>query len=232
LKRISQMPRGLLKTIKSVFILAQFFVTTPTLAKEITVFDIRRAVSLENNQEMPKDFYINAGLETGLKPGMVITVNRRQTLYDPFQSKSPGDLVVPVGKLRVIHAQENIAVARMVEILGRENLPGLEFDAIMVGDRLDMSTAKMSKGSDKAMNDQGSGAVVTVEVQELQVQEVPVAVQVAPAAAAPTVTAAVTSPVVTAQAPVKTDLATSNPLPRESSSQLPNTSLPSEGPTL
>lgn len=132
--------------LKLSIVLATFFVSSMSYAKEIAVFDVRRPLSFENGQELPKDFYINAGIEVGLKVGMTVAVNRRQTLYDPFQNKSPGDLIIPVGRLKIIQVQDNLAVARLEEVMGRENLPTLDFDAIMVGDRLDMSTAKMSSG--------------------------------------------------------------------------------------
>ena len=173
-------------------------------SKEITVFDIRRPVSLENNVELPKDFFINAGLEAGLKVGMVITVNRRQTLYDPYQGKSPGELIVPVGQLRVIHAQDNLSVARLVEIMGREELPTLEFDAVMVGDRLDMSTAKMGKAKRAEQAPEGDSSrktaseVVAVEI-EVGVPQVVTAAAVVPQAVTPAISAApATTPVTTA----------------------------------
>lgn len=229
------MPRGYLKFSKSNIVsmlsfTALFLTSVFSSAKDITVFDIRRPISFENNQEMQKDFYINAGVETGLKVGMVITVNRRQTLYDPFQSKSPGDLVVPVGKLKIIHTQENISVARMFEMISRENLPGLEYDAVMVGDRLDMATAKMGKGSDKAYNEGRSNTVVTViemndgddSVEPSQATSTAVAASVP--ASLPSVVAASST-----NLPANSTTIAS---PHESSSQSTPTTLPTQGPTL
>ena len=132
--------------MKLLVLIAQLLACSAVYAKDISVFDVRRPLSFENGQELPKDYYVNAGIEVGLKVGMSIAVNRRQTLYDPFQNKSPGDLIIPVGRLKIIQVQDNIAVARLEQIMGRENLPVLDFDAIMVGDDLDMSTAKMSAG--------------------------------------------------------------------------------------
>lgn len=120
------------------------FVATAAQAKDIAVFDIRRPVSMENGKEVPKDYYLNAGRESGLKVNMVVTVHRRQTLYDPFQNKSPGDLTIPVGRLRIIHAQEGLSVARLEDMLSREKLPTLDIDAIAIGDRVDIKSAKMS----------------------------------------------------------------------------------------
>lgn len=132
-----------LRLSKKIFVLISvFFAVSSVYAKDVTIFDIRRPLSMENGKEMPKDYYINGGSETGLKAGMLVTVTRRITLYDPFQSKSPGDLLVPVGRVRIIHVQEGLSVARLEDMLERMALPNLDIDAILIGDRLDLTTAK------------------------------------------------------------------------------------------
>ena len=121
-------------------ILASSFMTSllcsRAQARDATVFDVRRPIAMENAEVPPKDYYINAGTKDGLKKGMVVTVTRRMNLYDQYQNKSLSDLVVTIGVLKVIHIQEDVAVARLEEIKGRDTLPTVEFDAIMVGDRI------------------------------------------------------------------------------------------------
>lgn len=121
-----------------------FSLTSLAHAKDVTIFDIRRPLSMENGVELPKDYYVNGGSEVGLKVGMLVTITRRQTLYDPFQNKSPGDLIVPVGRIRIIHVQDGLSVARLEDIHDRGKLPNLDIDAVTIGDRLDMTTAKMA----------------------------------------------------------------------------------------
>lgn len=209
--------------VKTMIILAAIFASSMSFAKEIAVFDVRRPLSFENGQDLPKDFYINAGIEVGLKVGMTVAVNRRQTLYDPFQNKSPGDLIIPVGRLRIIHVQDNIAVARLEEISGRQNLPTLEFDAIMVGDRLDMSTAKMGGGKRADNNDSDSNsAAASNEGQETSAST-----------SAPT--PAIVPQPVQEMAPQNTDSAPPAPLsttPPPVASFDASFELPTEGPTL
>jgi hypothetical protein len=119
-----------------------FSFSLATYAKDVTVFDVRRPLAMENDEVQPKDFYINAGSTDGLKVGMIVTVYRRQTLYDPYQNKSPGDLIVAVGQLKIIHAQDEISVARVEKINDSQKAPTVEFSAVMVGDRVDLSSAK------------------------------------------------------------------------------------------
>jgi hypothetical protein len=111
-------------------------------AKDVTIFEVRRPLSMENNKVNPKDYFINAGKADGIKVGTVFKVVRRQSLYDAYQQKSPEELAVYVGELRIIHVQNEISVARLEEIYDREKLPTLEVDSIMVGDRVDMTSGR------------------------------------------------------------------------------------------
>ncbi|OFZ17872.1 MAG: hypothetical protein A2Z20_05850 [Bdellovibrionales bacterium RBG_16_40_8] len=146
-----------------------------TWAKDITVFDVRRPLAMENNEVAPKDYYISAGEKDGLRKNMIVSVLRRQSLYDQYQNKSLGDLVVAVGQLRIIHVQPDISVARLEKIVDSESRPVIDFDAIMVGDKVDLNSAKMSSNKNASL---GAEKPVNVPGQE----ETPILyVEIAPA---------------------------------------------------
>lgn len=121
-------------------------------ANEAIIFDIRRPVPMTNGEVLPQDFFLNVGSADGVKVDMVITVNRRQTIYDSYSNKSSEDLVVPVGQIRVIHVQQGLSVARIEKLFNRAMLPSLDYDGFMVGDRLDMGSARV-QGSKTAAID-------------------------------------------------------------------------------
>jgi hypothetical protein len=52
-------------------------------------------------------------------------------------------ITIPVGKLQVIHVENNIAVARLVNELRDDERPTLEFESVMIGDRVDVKRASM-----------------------------------------------------------------------------------------
>jgi hypothetical protein len=114
-------------------------------AKQIAIFDSRKPVTLSKQEKAYIDFYINAGTEVGIKRGILITAVRSTSLYDAYQNKSPGDLMVPVGQLKIIHVQKGLSVARVHKIFSRKNLPVLDHDYIMVGDRLDLNSMTREK---------------------------------------------------------------------------------------
>ncbi len=116
------------------------FISQNSLAKEVAIFDSRKSLTLSKDEPVYKDFYINAGTEIGLRPGALVTVIRNSSLYDAYQNKSPGDLTISVGQVLIIHAQKGLSVGRLHKVFSRESRPVLEYDYIMVGDRLDIST--------------------------------------------------------------------------------------------
>lgn len=136
-------------------------------AKDVTVFDVRRALAMENGDQPHKDYFFNAGSSEGLKKGMLVTVTRRQALYDQYLNKSPGDLVVAVGVLRIIHIQADMSVARLESLQNRDNSPGVEFEAIMVGDKVEISSARMAPQKTASLDNTTPSSSPTVEQPQL-----------------------------------------------------------------
>lgn len=128
------------------------------MADDITIFDVRKNLPMSDDEKVYRDFYVNAGNEAGLSVGMVMTVQRRMPLYDSYSNRSAGDLQLQVAKIKIIHVQKGLAVARLHSEFTREGAPVLEDNFIMVGDRLDLSSAtsdKSDKGGKKAEADEG-----------------------------------------------------------------------------
>ena len=119
-------------------------------ADDLTIFDVRKNLPMSDNEKVYRDFYINGGNEAGLSNGMVITVERRMPLYDTYQNRSAGDLQLKVAKIKIIHVQKGLSVARLFVEFTRESAPLLEDNFIMVGDRLNLSTATSEKEGKKA----------------------------------------------------------------------------------
>ncbi len=115
---------------------------------DLTIFDVRRSLPMANDEKAIRDFYVNGGSEQGLQAGMVIIVQRRSPLYDSYSNRSAGDLDVRVARVKIIHVQRGLAVARLHSEFSRDNVPLLEDNFIMVGDRLDIGSATYDK-SDK-----------------------------------------------------------------------------------
>ena len=131
--------------LKVIFIASAIitFSSTASHAKNIFVFAVHRPLAMQNGEHPPKDVYINAGSSDGLKSGEVVSIDRRQALQDMYKGGTLSDLVMKVGEIRLIHVQSDISVGRVLSLAKYDNAPAVDFDAIMVGDQVDMGSAHM-----------------------------------------------------------------------------------------
>lgn len=122
------------------FFVASLVLSTGSLghSEEYSIIDVRRNITLADNDPVYKDFYINAGDGTGLKKNLVVTAVRKLTIRDASGAQAYGEIFVPVGQLKIIAVFNRIAVAREFTLLSRDELPMLEQIGIMTGDRIDL----------------------------------------------------------------------------------------------
>lgn len=107
---------------------------------ELTIFDVRRNLPLSDAEKIYHDYLVDGGVESGLKVGMQVMVSRRLPIYDYYRFRSVADLQLKVAKVKVIAAQEGLSVVRPLEDLPRETNAVLDDNAIMIGDKLDLTT--------------------------------------------------------------------------------------------
>lgn len=127
-----------------------FRFTNESKANDITVVDVRRNITLAEDDKVYKDFYINAGPTSGLKKNLVVTAVRKINIRDASGANAVGEILVPVGQLKVIAVYDHVAVAREYTLLSRDELPMLEQVGIMNGDRIDLNGAFIDNTKPKA----------------------------------------------------------------------------------
>ncbi|WP_413559922.1 hypothetical protein [Bdellovibrio sp. HCB209] len=165
-------------------LLSSLLHTTPARAADmsLTIVDVRRNITLANDEEPYKDFYIAAGASSGLKKNLVVTAVRKINVRDASGASAVGEIMVPVGQLKIIAVYDKVAVAREFTLLSRDELPMLEQIGIMAGDKIE------TRGS----------FIDTSKPKRKKVAEA-----VAPAPATPMVAPAVTTVAVTLAPPAK-----------------------------
>ncbi len=111
-------------------------------AEEAVVIEVRKKVKLHDTERTYADYFIRGGTKLGLSPGVLVSVFRRVPVHDPLQNASVGDFQVKVADIEIILADDKKSIGRLVEIDRRAARPMLAFDAIMIGDRLDLSSLR------------------------------------------------------------------------------------------
>ncbi|MGZ3773672.1 MAG: hypothetical protein ACXVCY_11245 [Pseudobdellovibrionaceae bacterium] len=143
-------------------------------ANDITVVDVRRNITLAEDDKVYKDFYINAGVGSGLKKNLVITAVRKINIRDASGANAVGEILVPVGQLKVIAVYEHVAVAREFTLLSRDELPMLEQIGIMNGDHIDLQGSFIDNTKPKAKLKTAQEAVSEKAVAVVTVAPAPV----------------------------------------------------------
>lgn len=108
---------------------------TAALAAEYNVYQVYRGIDLgESDTPPPKDIFISAGSTQGVKKGSVLDVYRRISSFDNLTQKHMGDHMIPVGRLKVIHVDEQTAITRLDKFVSSDSEPSLLPQAVMIGD--------------------------------------------------------------------------------------------------
>lgn len=143
--------------------------TTAQVSPEI--IEIRKSLPMEPTEKAVKDFILNRGSSAGLKVGAYVNVVREVSVNDPVRNKALGALHIPVGKLQIIHVESNISVARLQSELGDDERPMLEYEALMIGDEIDLNSITMDtpKASKKKFNTAATEEKSAVAEQAAQV---------------------------------------------------------------
>jgi hypothetical protein len=127
------------------------------IAQDANIFEVRRNIPLADDEPIYKDFYIATQGNSSFKRNLVVNVFRKLNMKDAAGVQSMGELLVPVGQLRIIAVQGKIAVAREYKLTSHDDQPMLEQPAIMIGDRIELDGAfsaptekKKSEGKEKS----------------------------------------------------------------------------------
>ncbi|QDK44185.1 hypothetical protein DOM22_02965 [Bdellovibrio sp. ZAP7] len=172
-------------------LLSSLLHTAPARAASasLTIVDVRRNITLANDEEPYKDFYIAADASSGLKKNMVVTAVRKINVRDASGANAVGEILVPVGQLKIIAIYDKVAVAREFTLLSRDDLPMLEQVGIMTGDRIEtrgsfIDNSKPKRKKVAEVPPVQSATMTTVAVAVTAPAAAPVGLATAPAAPA------------------------------------------------
>jgi hypothetical protein len=110
---------------------------------DFVVYSVYKAIDLGNPGEIPqKDYYVNMGTTNGLHNGATLEVIRKVATYDLLSEKLYKDISFPIARLKVIHVEQNAAVARLEQVLPADKTPAVANRAVMVGDVVQITNSK------------------------------------------------------------------------------------------
>ncbi len=108
-------------------------------ASDFFITSVIRELPMKTGEVLYKDYYINAGTNNGLKKGLVIEAVRKISAFDNINSKLVGDTSVKIAKLKLIHVDKGVSVARLLKYYDKETTPITGYDSVMIGDLIEVA---------------------------------------------------------------------------------------------
>ncbi|MGB0454201.1 MAG: hypothetical protein ACPGJV_10865 [Bacteriovoracaceae bacterium] len=109
-------------------------------AEGYIIYSIGHEISMgfKDNETMKKNFYINMGKSQGLEAGSEIDVYRTITRQDPYETKKRFNHKVKIGKLKVVHTENNSSIAIVAKNSKSSDIL-FEVRTLMIGDSIAVS---------------------------------------------------------------------------------------------
>lgn len=126
--------------MKIILSILALFLPLSAESSNYAVFGIKTDFPMADGQTAYRDVYVSMGTNQGIKPGSQLDVFRVMTAMDDLNQRSGRNLSFKIAKLKVIHAESDIAVARVIQFLPPEATPIGTYTNVMVGDAVDVST--------------------------------------------------------------------------------------------
>lgn len=109
------------------------------LAGDYKVFGIRTDFPMADGQPLFRDVYVNMGTAQGIKNGSTLDAYRVITTVDELNQRTGRNISFKIAKLKVIHAESDLAVARVTQFLPPDSTPIGSFTNVMVGDEVEVA---------------------------------------------------------------------------------------------
>lgn len=122
------------------FIAALFLTSTAAFADGHQVFGVKSDFPLADDQKMFRDVYVNLGTSQGVKDGSLLDVFRTMTTVDEINQRVGRNITFKIARLKVIHAEGDVAVARVEKFLSPETIPTGTYTNVVVGDQVEIAS--------------------------------------------------------------------------------------------
>jgi hypothetical protein len=109
-------------------------------SKDFVIFSVMQDVPMGiENEIVKKNFYLNMGVDQGLRVGTVVNVFRNLSQQDPYNTKKRFTYSIKIAELEIIHSEDHISIANLKQITnGERNFPLVDVQGVMIGDRIEV----------------------------------------------------------------------------------------------
>lgn len=119
-------------------ILLALMLAFPLTSHAAQVFGVRTDFAMDDDGAKYRDVYVNMGTDQGIKVGSQLDAFRTLTTVDEINQRTGQNISFRIAKLKVIHAEGGIAVARVLQMMPSESTPVGTYTNVMVGDTVEV----------------------------------------------------------------------------------------------
>ena len=91
------------------------------------------------NEALRRNYYVNIGSNQGVSKGTLLNVYRVVSRSNPYDNKKRVNYHIPIGKLEVLHAEDESAVTSIKELHKSAQDPIFEINNFMIGDHVSVN---------------------------------------------------------------------------------------------
>lgn len=122
------------------FGLACFFNVSSVFAKNFMIYSLAQGIPMGDGVVPKKNYYVNIGLQQGVKVGTELKVYRLMNLTNPYSTEKNVTFRVEVGELRIIHAEEENSIAELSKLKSESKIL-TEIPSLNIGDQVGVKTS-------------------------------------------------------------------------------------------
>ncbi len=112
---------------------------TNLMAKNYMIYSLAQDIPMGDGTPQKKNYYVNIGLQQGVKVGTELTVYRILNRTNPYSTDKNVTFRVEVGELRVVHAEEENAIAEFSKSK-KDSKVFMEIPSLNIGDHVGVKT--------------------------------------------------------------------------------------------
>lgn len=120
------------------FLLIALLLPSFASAEGFQVFGVKNDYPMADGETRFRDVYVNMGTNQGIKKGSTLDAFRTVTTVDDLNRRVGKNISFKIAKLKVIHADQDIAVARVTSFEKADVTPTGSYRDVMVGDRVEL----------------------------------------------------------------------------------------------
>jgi hypothetical protein len=123
---------------KLLVVIPFLFFAQSSFARSYMIYSVAQDLPMGYEKEkIRKNFYVNIGMNQGVRSGTELSVYRVMTRQNPFSTEKSVTFKVKVGELKVIHAEQEDAIAIFSKFNDDTDVY-YDGNALMVGDQVDV----------------------------------------------------------------------------------------------